>query len=211
MAARCQLTKTPEMDFVSRCKEGDFQGVVELVEGGFDPDTKGYVYYKNRLLGVKYSSDWGKYIMTHQSGERMMGSALHYACMGERWNVVGLLLAVGATPNARLNLPPHMPQEVTVEELCEKHSLATGRRLITLFRVWTILPSDDPKKTSLLEKLPEETQELLKPYLLTLVRRHLEDPALKLLRRPTAPSEKPPAPTLEDVDRIILEGEQQEA
>ena len=165
-----QLTKTPEMDFVTKCKEGDFAGVQELLAGGADPDTKGYVFYKNRLLGVKYSTDWGKYIMTHQSGDRMMGAALHYACMGEKWDVVGLLLASGASPNARLNLPPHMPHEVTVEELCTKHNFDIGTKILMVFKFWSVLPVGDPKRVSMLEKLPACADDVLKPYLLDLIK-----------------------------------------
>ena len=211
--ARYELTQTDDMKFVSRCKEGNFEAVVELLEAGADPNTKAYVYYKNRLLGAKYSSDWGKYIITHQSGERMMGTALHYAVMSERWEVVGLLLAYGASPTVRFNLPPHMPHEVTVEELAAKHGHdAITAKLFTLFRVWAVIPVADARKAVMLQKLPEVAHDTLRPYLLKLVRRHQEDPELSLLKAggAAAAPAKPATPeasdvSIDDVDKLLAQ------
>eukprot|EP01064_Diplonema_japonicum_P026809 TRINITY_DN383_c1_g1_i1.p1 TRINITY_DN383_c1_g1~~TRINITY_DN383_c1_g1_i1.p1 ORF type:complete len:217 (+),score=33.14 TRINITY_DN383_c1_g1_i1:29-652(+) len=189
-----EIRKTPEMEFVSSCKEGAFEKVVELLEGGADPNTKGHVYYKNRLMGLKFSNDWGKYIMTHQSEDRLMGSALHYCVMGGKHDVFGLLLAFGATSAARLNLPPHMPHEVTVEQLIEKQDDPICQKLTLFFKVWSVLDATNPKKSAMLGKLPPSTHVVLKPYLETLVKRHQEDETLKMLKRAVAPSDELPNP-----------------
>eukprot|EP01060_Flectonema_neradi_P027385 TRINITY_DN36995_c0_g1_i1.p1 TRINITY_DN36995_c0_g1~~TRINITY_DN36995_c0_g1_i1.p1 ORF type:complete len:241 (+),score=61.02 TRINITY_DN36995_c0_g1_i1:57-725(+) len=176
------LTITPDMEFVTACQKGAFDEVAARLEKGEDPNTKAYVTAKGRLLGCKYSSDWGKFIMTHQSGDRMMGSALHYAVISERVDVVGLLLAFGASPTQRFNLPPHMPQEATVEELAAKNCSenAVLSKVMLLFKVWTRLENSSPKKIQMLAKLPEEVSNL-RQYLEELVERHNKDDSLTLL------------------------------
>eukprot|EP01059_Diplonema_ambulator_P005889 TRINITY_DN1566_c0_g1_i1.p1 TRINITY_DN1566_c0_g1~~TRINITY_DN1566_c0_g1_i1.p1 ORF type:complete len:220 (+),score=58.78 TRINITY_DN1566_c0_g1_i1:39-662(+) len=189
-----EIRRTPEMEFVGACKDGEFGVVAELLENGSDPNTKALVWYKNRLLGLKWSNDWGKYIMTHQSEDRLMGSALHYCVMGGRHEVLGLLLAFGASPLVRLNLPPHMPHEVTVEELATKQNDEITPKLITFFRVWSVLPPENDKKLAMLAKLPAEVEPTLKPYLEAMVHRQRSDPSLNHLKRAVAPNEEPPQP-----------------
>ena len=176
------ITVTPEMEFVSLCQKGAFQEVAEKLENKTDPNTKAYVFAKGRLLGCKYSGDWGKYIMTHQSGDRMVGSAMHYAVMAERVEVIGLLLAFGASPTQRFNYPPHMPHEETVEELvaknCSENKILS--KVMLIMKVWSRIENSNPRKLQMLAKLPEETP-VLKEYLEKLVERHNDDDSLKFL------------------------------
>eukprot|EP01065_Artemidia_motanka_P025678 TRINITY_DN30659_c0_g1_i1.p1 TRINITY_DN30659_c0_g1~~TRINITY_DN30659_c0_g1_i1.p1 ORF type:complete len:220 (+),score=82.52 TRINITY_DN30659_c0_g1_i1:59-661(+) len=174
-----QLEESPEQAFLSVCKAGDLEAVQQKIADGADPNQKGYILYKNRLLGLKHSQDWGKFIVTHQSGDRMMGSALHYAVMAERHEVCAWLLANGADAEARLNTPPHMPHEASVLELAEANGNAVIGKMALLFKMWCRLPWDAPPKKRLLEKLPEEVAGLKEQLIAFIDRKILEPPKPK--------------------------------
>lgn len=141
------------------------------------------MFYKGRLLGIKHSADWGKFIMTHQSGDRMMGSALHYAVIAQRHHVTAWLLAHGADPTVRLNTPPHMPHEASVEELAQVCGNDVLPKIALLFKLWYRLPWDAPPKLRMLDKLPPECREGLKGELAALIERRRAEP-------PPQPKEK---------------------
>eukprot|EP00756_Hemistasia_phaeocysticola_P066157 Hpha_TRINITY_DN9037_c0_g1::TRINITY_DN9037_c0_g1_i1::g.142066::m.142066 len=170
MPGSFRLEETTEQEFLGACKSGDLDSVRQKIEAGADVNQKGYVFYKGRLLGLKHSSDWGKFIVTHQSGDRMMGSALHYAVMGEKHHVCAWLLAHGADADLRLNTPPHMPHEASVSELAAAQGNEVFPKLALLFKLWYRLPVEAPQKEKMLAKLPPEVADL-KPLLLELVER----------------------------------------
>eukprot|EP01062_Namystynia_karyoxenos_P024964 TRINITY_DN19784_c0_g2_i1.p1 TRINITY_DN19784_c0_g2~~TRINITY_DN19784_c0_g2_i1.p1 ORF type:complete len:231 (+),score=93.77 TRINITY_DN19784_c0_g2_i1:102-695(+) len=170
-----RLEETEEQAFLGACKSGDLAAVQQRIESGADPTQKGYVFCKGRLLGVKHSSDFGKFILTHQSGDRMMGSALHYAAISERHAVCAWLMAHGADADARLNTPPHMPHEATVTELAELNGNEVFPKMALVFKFWGRLPWDAPQRLKLLDKLPPEVADL-KEELVALVERRRKEP-----------------------------------
>eukprot|EP01063_Lacrimia_lanifica_P015325 TRINITY_DN22121_c0_g1_i1.p3 TRINITY_DN22121_c0_g1~~TRINITY_DN22121_c0_g1_i1.p3 ORF type:complete len:251 (+),score=121.45 TRINITY_DN22121_c0_g1_i1:46-798(+) len=211
--SRFTLAQTPEMEFVTLCKQGDFEAVAARLEGGENPNTKAYVYWKNRLIGFKSCKDWG-IMTTHQSQDRMMGSAAHYAAFGKKAEVLGLLLAFGASGDERMGYPPHMPAELSVAELAKeveakaedaaREDAASAPAAVQMsplflfFRLWNNLPLDSPKKMVLLEKLPPSCTATLKPYLAALVQRHVADPTLAILCKGQAAAKAAPKTSPEE-------------
>ncbi|KAJ9458909.1 hypothetical protein DIPPA_15369 [Diplonema papillatum] len=75
-----------------------------------------------------------------------------------------------------------MPHEATVEELAKRNGFEVAQKIVLFFKVWGVLPPSE-KKIVMLAKLPKECRATLEPYLSELVRKHIEDPHLKLLKR----------------------------